>query len=88
MPSPSTHPELTHAEALLDELQFREALAIVTHVEEQGNLSPEDQLYCMGLKLEIRGLQWAVEDLLPLSELVYNESCVQENHLFQATLLI
>ena len=72
----STHPELHRAEALLDECQFREALDIILHVEEQSNLSPEDQLYCMWLKLEIRGFQWAAEDLLPLSDMVYKESCV------------
>ena len=83
----STHPELARAEVLLNECRFREALDIVLQIEGQSNLSPEDHLYCMWLKLEIRGMQFAAEDFFQLSDMVYKESCVQENYLFQAQAL-
>jgi tetratricopeptide (TPR) repeat protein len=83
MPSPSPHPELHRAENLLIECHFREALAIVLHVEEQDTLSPVDNLYCMWLKLNIRGSQEALVDLVTLGEKVYQESRAQGNLFFQ-----
>ena len=74
----SNHPDLTRAEALLDDCQFREALAIVNQVEKE-ELSPEDYLYCRWLKMNIRGHQGASEDLIKISTWVYQESKAQSN---------
>ena len=83
MSSTSNHPELHRAEKLLDECQFREALAIVIRVEEQGDLNQEDNLYSMWLKMHIRGHGCAMVDCLKISELVYQESYVSKNRPFQ-----
>jgi tetratricopeptide (TPR) repeat protein len=79
----TNHPELNHAEELLENCQFREAFAITEQVGSQKGLSLEDHLYCMWLKMHIRGHQIAFNDCERISKLVFQESCAQGNLLFQ-----